>query len=269
MTLSGASSNHSPLISPVGGAVTSMPAAVETKDLTRSFGALTAVDHVDLFVPHGSIFALLGPNGAGKTTLMRMLTTLLPPSGGQAKVAGYDVVREASLVRQHIGYVPQALSADPDLTGYENLLIFAKLYRVPAPIRRARIDEALHFMGLEEAAATLVRHYSGGMTRRLEIAQSLVNRPQVLFLDEPTVGLDPTARHNVWEHVRALWQQWETTIFMTTHYMEEAEALCHAVAFVHQGRIVESGSPQALKARLGGGATLDDVFLSITGERNG
>lgn len=254
-----------------GGDVTvaALPAAVETGGLTRSFGALAAVDHVDLHVPHGSIFALLGPNGAGKTTLMRMLTTLLPPSGGQAKVAGYDVVSEASLVRQHIGYVPQALSADPDLTGYENLLIFAKLYRVPAAMRRSRIDEALHFMGLEEAASMLVRHYSGGMTRRLEIAQSLVNRPQVLFLDEPTVGLDPTARHNVWEHVRALWQQWETTIFMTTHYMEEAEALCHAVAFIHQGRIVETGSPQALKARLGAGATLDDVFLSITGERHG
>jgi ABC-2 type transport system ATP-binding protein len=241
------------------------PAAVRTRALTRIFGTLTAVDHVDLSVPAGSIFALLGPNGAGKTTLMRMLTTLLPPSSGEAKVAGYDVVSEAALVRQHIGYVPQALSADPDLTGYENLLIFAKLYRVPSSERRQRIDEALHFMGLEEASDALVRHYSGGMTRRLEIAQSLVNRPQVLFLDEPTVGLDPTARHTVWEHVRSLRQHWETTIFMTTHYMEEAEALCHAVAFVHQGRIVKTGTPQALKAEIGEGATLDDVFLRLTG----
>ncbi|MDD3651978.1 ATP-binding cassette domain-containing protein, partial [Immundisolibacter sp.] len=176
----------------------------------------------------------------------------------------YDVVREAGAVRRHIGYVPQMLSADPDLTGFENLLIFAKLYRVPAAQRRERIREALDFMGLTEAAAVLVRHYSGGMIRRLEIAQSLVNRPEVLFLDEPTVGLDPTARHAVWTHVQALWQRWGTTIFMTTHYMEEAEALCHAVAFVHHGRIVRSGPPEELKAQLGA-ATLDEVFIALTG----
>jgi ABC-2 type transport system ATP-binding protein len=238
--------------------------AVQTRGLTRAFGELTAVDCVDLAVAKGSIFGLLGPNGAGKTTLIRMLTTLLPPSAGQACVAGYDVVREAGVVRQHIGYVPQMLSADPDLTGFENLLIFAKLYRVPATQRRERIREALDFMGLTDAAGVLVRHYSGGMIRRLEIAQSLVNRPEVLFLDEPTVGLDPTARHAVWTHVQALWQRWGTTIFMTTHYMEEAEALCHAVAFVHHGRIVKSGPPAALKTEIGA-ATLDDVFIALTG----
>ncbi len=237
---------------------------VETSGLTRRFGALTAVDQLDLRVARGCIFGLLGPNGAGKTTLIRMLTTLLPPSGGQARVAGFDVVREAARVRQRIGYVPQMLSADPDLTGYENLLIFSKIYRVPATVRRKRIDEALSFMGIAAARDLLVRHYSGGMTRRLEIAQSLVNRPDLLFLDEPTVGLDPAARHAVWEHVQALWQQWQTTIFLTTHYMEEADALCQDVAFVYKGRMVKHGAPAALKAEAGEGATLDDVFIALT-----
>ena len=238
---------------------------VETHGLARSFGTSIAVDHIDLQVVTGSIFGLLGPNGAGKTTIIRMLTTLLPPTAGEAWVAGFDVLHQAAQVRQHIGYVPQMLSADPDLSGYENLLIFAKLYRVPAALRRVRIKEALAFMGIADAAHMLVRHYSGGMIRRLEIAQSLVNRPKVLFLDEPTVGLDPAARRAVWGHVQSLWQQWGTTIFMTTHYMEEAEALCQTVAFLHQGRVVKTGSPTLLKAEAGEGATLDDVFIQLTG----
>jgi len=237
---------------------------VETVGLTRAYDTLIAVADVNISIPKGSVFGLLGPNGAGKTTTIKMLTTLLHPSQGQARVAGFDVVRQAAQVRQYIGYVPQMLSADADLSGYENLLIFSKLYRIPTGERQQRIEETLSFMGLSEVARTLVRHYSGGMIRRLEIAQSLLHHPQVLFLDEPTVGLDPAARHAVWEHVRALWERWGTTVFLTTHYMEEAEVLCQTVAFMHQGRVVKLGSPAQLKAEAGSNATLDDVFIQLT-----
>lgn len=240
------------------------PLAVETVGLTRAYDTLIAVADVNISIPKGSVFGLLGPNGAGKTTTIKMLTTLLHPSQGQARVAGFDVVRQAAQVRQYIGYVPQMLSADADLSGYENLLIFSKLYRIPTGERQQRIEETLSFMGLSEVARTLVRHYSGGMIRRLEIAQSLLHHPQVLFLDEPTVGLDPAARHAVWEHVRALWERWGTTVFLTTHYMEEAEVLCQTVAFMHQGRVVKLGSPAQLKAEAGSNATLDDVFIQLT-----
>ncbi len=240
------------------------PLAVETVGLTRAYDTLIAVEDVNISIPKGSVFGLLGPNGAGKTTTIKMLTTLLHPSQGQARVAGFDVVRQAAQVRQYIGYVPQLLSADADLSGYENLLIFSKLYRIPTGERQQRIEETLSFMGLSEVARTLVRHYSGGMIRRLEIAQSLLHHPQVLFLDEPTVGLDPAARHAVWEHVRALWERWGTTVFLTTHYMEEAEVLCQTVAFMHQGRVVKLGSPAQLKAEAGSNATLDDVFIQLT-----
>jgi ABC-type Na+ transport system ATPase subunit NatA len=171
--------------------------SIETLQLTKRFGARLAVDSLNLQVEPGEIFGLLGPNGAGKTTTIRMLTTLLQPSSGDARVAGFDLRHEAFEVRRHIGYVPQMLSADPELTGYENLLLFSKLYRVPASKRKPRIAEALDFMQITDSANKLVRHYSGGMIRRLEIAQSLINRPDILFLDEPTVGLDPTGRHSV------------------------------------------------------------------------
>ena len=239
--------------------------SIETRQLTRRFGARLAVDRLDLQVVPGEIFGLLGPNGAGKTTTIRMLTTLLQPSSGDARVAGFDLRHEAFEVRRHIGYVPQMLSADPELTGYENLLLFSKLYRVPASERKPRIAEALDFMQITDSSNKLVRHYSGGMIRRLEIAQSLVNRPDILFLDEPTVGLDPTGRHSVWERLQALWKKWNTTILMTTHYMDEAEALCHRVAFIQLGRIMELGTPAELKAKLGPGATLDDVFIHLSG----
>lgn len=241
--------------------------AILTRALARRFGKVTAVGGIDLRVAPGEIFGLLGPNGAGKTTAIRMLTTLLPPSGGEAQVAGFDLVRQASRVRRHIGYVPQMLSADGDLSGYENLLVFARLYRVSASERRSRIDEALEFMGIGDAAHQLVRHYSGGMIRRLEIAQSLVNRPDILFLDEPTVGLDPAARHAVWERIKALWARWHTTICMTTHYMDEAEALCSRIAFIEHGCLVAQGTPAELKAAVGPGATLDDVFIRLSGAR--
>lgn len=238
--------------------------AIRTRALTRRFGQATAVTDLDLDIAPGEVFGLLGPNGAGKTTTIRMLTTILRPSSGTAWVAGFNLLREAAEVRRHIGYVPQLLSADADLTGYENLLVFARLYRVAAAERRGRIADALDFMGIGAVAGQLVRHYSGGMIRRLEIAQALVSRPDVLFLDEPTVGLDPAARRTVWERIQALWRRWHTTICMTTHYMDEADTLCTHVAFIEHGHLVAQGTPAELKAALGPGASLDDVFIRLS-----
>jgi ABC-2 type transport system ATP-binding protein len=239
--------------------------AVLTEELTRRFGEVTAVNAVSIQVHSRELFGLLGPNGAGKSTMIKMLTTLLPPTSGRAQVAGYDVAAEPALVRRHIGYVPQVLSADGTLTGYENLLVSARLYRLPAAERARRIDEALGLVGLRDAARTVVRRYSGGMIRRLEIAQSMLHRPAVLFMDEPTVGLDPVARRAVWEHVRHLRDAFGTTILITTHYMEEAEELCDRVAVMHQGSVVAVGSPAELRARVGPDASLDDVFVHFTG----
>ena len=239
--------------------------AVETLGLTRCFGSLTAVNALNIAVTAGSIFGLLGPNGAGKTTVIKMLTTMLPPTAGSAKVAGFDVLRRAVEVRRRIGYVSQMLSADGGLTGYENLLLFARLYGIPRAERRKRIVDALQFMGLGEAEQTLVRNYSGGMIRRLEIAQSMLHRPSVLFLDEPTVGLDPMARHVVWQHLRELRDQFRTTILMTTHDMEEADELCEVIAIMHQGRVAAVGSPASLKMQVGPDADLDDVFIHFAG----
>jgi len=240
-------------------------AAVEMRELTRRFGSLVAVDGVSLSVPAASILGLLGPNGAGKSTTIKMLATLLPPSSGAARVAGFDIVRQAYEVRRHIGYVPQVLSADGALTGYENLLLLAKLYGVPGSERNDRIRHALEFTGLTDAGDTLVRQYSGGMIRRLEIAQAMLHRPAVLFLDEPTVGLDPVARRTVWDQIRVLRRQFRTTILMTTHNMEEADELCDLVAIMHQGRIAAVGSPAELKAATGSAATLEDVFVHFAG----
>jgi ABC-2 type transport system ATP-binding protein len=243
-------------------------AILETEALTRQFGTLTAVDSVTFSIEAGEVFGLVGPNGAGKTTIIKMLTTLLPPTSGNARVAGYDIAHHAAEVRRVIGYVPQLLSADGTLTGYENLLIFAKLYDIPRAERKARVHAALAFMGLADAARKLVREYSGGMIRRLEIAQSMLHRPPVLFLDEPTVGLDPLARRTVWEHIQELRQDNGTTILLTTHLMEEAEGLCTQVAIMHLGRVVAIGTPDELKARIGAtGATLDDVFIHFTGDK--
>jgi ABC-2 type transport system ATP-binding protein len=234
---------------------------VETKQLTRQFGALTAVDNLDISVQEGEIFGLLGPNGAGKTTTLKMLTTLLPPTSGTAMVSGFDIASQARSVRRRIGYVPQLLSADGALTGYENLLMFSKLYGIEGNDRKERIQQSLEMMQLEEASGKLVSTYSGGMIRRLEIAQSMLHRPPVLFLDEPTIGLDPLARGSVWEHIRQLKSNYGTTMILTTHYMEEADTLCGRVAIMHQGRIAAIGTPAELKASLGGGeVTLDEVF---------
>ncbi|MGB8991902.1 MAG: ATP-binding cassette domain-containing protein [Desulfobaccales bacterium] len=240
---------------------------LETKGLTRRFDGHTAVDALTISIEAGEVFGLLGPNGAGKTTTIKMLTTLLPPTSGTASVAGFDIVREAREVRRVIGYVPQLVSADGSLTGYENLLIFAKLYDLPRAERESRIRHALVLMGLAEAADRMVREYSGGMIRRLEIAQSMLHRPRVLFLDEPTVGLDPVARRAVWDHIEQLRREYGTTILMTTHLMEEADHLCNRVAIMHLGRVAAIGSPATLKASLGGNeTTLDDVFVHYAGD---
>jgi len=238
---------------------------LETQSLTRRFGTLVAVDRVSISLSPGEMFGLVGPNGAGKTTVIKMLTTLLTPTFGDAWVAGYDVVHHAAQVRRVIGYVPQLLSADGSITGYENLLIFAKLYHIPRGEREKRIHDALSFMGLEEVSDKMVREYSGGMIRRLEIAESMLHRPRVLFLDEPTVGLDPIARRAVWDHIQRLRCDFGTTILLTTHYMEEADELCDRVAIMHLGKIAAIGTPTELKATVGEGATLDDVFVHYSG----
>jgi ABC-2 type transport system ATP-binding protein len=239
--------------------------AVAVIGLTRRFESLIAVDHLQFSAAKGVIYGLLGPNGAGKSTLIKMLTTLLPVSEGTARVAGFDIVRQPREVRRRIGYVPQMVSADGELTGYENLLISAKLYGIPRAERKKRIGQALEFMDLTDARDRLVTHYSGGMVRRLEIAQATMHRPAVLFLDEPTVGLDPVAKHSFWERIRDLRREYGTTIFMTTHDMEEAQVLCEVVTFMHHGKLAASGSPDELRATLGSEASLDDVFIHYTG----
>jgi len=239
--------------------------AVETLALSRSFAHVVAVDRLDLKVAPGMFFGLLGSNGAGKSTTIKILTTLLPPTAGSARVAGFDVVREARQARRRIGYVPQMLSADAGLTGSENLMMSATLYNVARGERAGRTADALAFMGLVDVGSRLVKTYSGGMIRRLEIAQALLHRPAVLFLDEPTVGLDPTARHAVWNKLRELRSQFGTTVLLTTHDMDEADALCDRIAIMHRGRIGVVGAPSELKAAVGKGATLDDVFVHFTG----
>jgi ABC-2 type transport system ATP-binding protein len=244
---------------------TSESAAIQVLDLTRCFDALVAVDHLTFSTEAASIFGLLGPNGAGKSTLIKMLTTLLPPTSGTALVAGFDITRQPKKVRSSIGYVSQMLSADGELTGYENLLISSKLYGIPRGERRARIEEALEFMDLAGASRRLVKQYSGGMIRRLEIAQSMLHRPHVLFLDEPTIGLDPVAKRSVWERIGELREQFGTAILITTHDMEEADVLCDRLAFLHRGKIAGLGSPEELKAAVSPHATLNDVFIQFTG----
>jgi len=242
---------------------------VEAKGLTKRFGDLTAVDDINLSIEDGEVFGLLGPNGAGKTTVIKMLATLLPPTSGIAVVSGFDVYRHPTEVRRLIGYVPQILSADGQLTGYENLLVFAKLYDVERHGREEKLRRALEVMGIADAANRLVRTYSGGMIRRLEIAQSMIHRPRLLFLDEPTIGLDPTAREAVWDHIARLRAEYGTTILLTTHYMEEADRLCGRVAIMHLGKIAALGTPSDLKKSIsadgnGVNVTLNDVFFHFT-----
>jgi ABC-2 type transport system ATP-binding protein len=239
---------------------------IEVVDLVKSFGDHKAVDTVSFSVNQGEVFGLLGPNGAGKSTIIKVLTTLLPLTSGRASVVGYDVTKQAMSVRRLIGYVPQALSADGTLTGYENLMVFAKLYDLPHSERNSKVRQVLALMGLEDAANKMVRTYSGGMIRRLEVGQAMLHQPLVLFLDEPTVGLDPVARKAVWDHLSELRRQTGMTICLTTHYMEEADSLCDRIAILHLGHIMALGSPNELKVASGlTDATLDDVFAYYTG----
>ncbi|MDQ3896874.1 MAG: ATP-binding cassette domain-containing protein [Actinomycetota bacterium] len=234
-------------------------------DLVVRYGDVEAVHGASFSAFAGEVLGLLGPNGAGKTSVLRVLTTLLRPHAGRAWILGHDVTREAALVRRLIGYVPQSLSADGSLTGRENASLFAKLYAVPRAARRGRADEVLSLMGLGEAADQPVRTYSGGMIRRLEIACALVNSPRMLFLDEPTVGLDPLARREVWRHLGSLRDDAGATLLVTTHSMEEAEEHCQRVVVMSAGSVRGEGSPAQLRKALGQpGGTLEDVFVALT-----
>jgi ABC-2 type transport system ATP-binding protein len=255
---------------PETGTATLAPVApiVAVQDLVKRFGDFTAVDHVSFHIAPGEIFGLLGPNGAGKTTVIRMLTTLIAPTSGVLRVAGLDVTRHSAVVRGLLGYVPQSLSADGALSGYENLLMHAKLLNLPRAVREQRIAELLTILRLDDAADRLARQYSGGMVRRLEIGQALLNQPRVLILDEPTVGLDPTARRSIWDALFELRDTTGMTVLITTHYMEEADAFCGRIAIMDHGRVQRIGTPAELKAGIGRpDATLEEVFTEVTGNQ--
>jgi ABC-2 type transport system ATP-binding protein len=239
--------------------------AIKTSELTRQFGQLTAVDRVELWISYGEIFGLLGANGAGKSTVIKMLTTLLSPTSGSAEVGGFDIIESPGEVRRRIGYVSQLVSADGALTGYENLRLSAKLYGLAKAERGKRIADALDFMGLTDSAHKLVKTYSGGMIRRLELAQAMLHRPAILFLDEPTIGLDPVARRMVWDRLLDLRHDYGMTVLITTHDMEEAETLSDRLAILHVGRVSVVGKPAELRAGLGASATMDDVFVHYAG----
>jgi ABC-2 type transport system ATP-binding protein len=240
------------------------PPAVLVDDLVVRFGELEAVGGISFAVAPGEVFGLLGPNGAGKTTTIRVLTTLLAPTDGRALVAGYDVRADSLAVRASIGYIPQAISVDGALTAYENLDFYGRVTGVPRRERRERIAEVIETMELQPMLERLARTLSGGMLRRLEIASALLNRPAVLFLDEPTVGLDPNARAMVWERLAALRAQAGTTILVTTHLMEEAERHCERLGVIDRGRLVEQGEPAELIERHGA-ESLEEVFTAVTG----
>ncbi|MEE6178963.1 ATP-binding cassette domain-containing protein [Mycobacterium sp. 050134] len=237
-----------------------LPLAVDARNLTHRYNRFTAVDDVTLQVRPGETMGLLGPNGAGKTTMVRMLTTLTPVQHGELRIFGMDARHETTDIRSNIGYVPQQLSIEPALTGRQNVEWFARLYGVPRRHRTARVDEALAALELLDVADRVAATYSGGMVRRLEVAQALVNRPSLLVLDEPTVGLDPIARDGVWTQVQKMQSQYGMTVLLTTHYMEEADALCDRVALMHRGRLRAAGTPDKLKSTVSPRATLEDVF---------
>lgn len=225
---------------------------IETLGLTKRFGELQAVDHIDLSIREGEVFGLLGPNGAGKTTTLSMLATLLKPTEGTAKVDGYDVSTEPAAVRKSIGIVFQEPSSDDILTGRENLYLHALMYGVDRRIREQRFREVLKLVDLEDRADDQVKKYSGGMRRRLELARGLLHKPKILFLDEPTLGLDPQTREHIWQYIRRLVDLEHVTVILTTHYMEEAERLCDRVAIIDDGRIIALDTPERLKHIIGG-----------------
>jgi len=229
-----------------------MPYLIETNELTKSFNGLTAVDKLDIAVESGEIFGLLGPNGAGKTTVISMLCTILKPTSGSAKVNGFDIVKEATKVRKSIGIVFQDPSIDDRLTGRENLSMHANLYGISPGEQRERIDRILKLVELEDRANDLMRTYSGGMRRRLELGRGLLHYPKVLFLDEPTVGLDPQTRDHIWTYIRELKKAHDITIVLTTHYMDEADRLSDRIGIMDHGKIIALDTPQKLKETLEG-----------------
>jgi len=241
---------------------------IQVVHLVKRFKDLAAVNDISFSVEAGEIFAFLGPNGAGKSTTIKMLITLLAPTSGTATIDGHDVARDAAEVRNTIGYVPQMISVDGTLTAYENLMLMARLYDVPRVDRKERVGEMLAFLGLEGHADALVRTFSGGMIRKLEVGQAMLHHPKVLLLDEPTTGLDPVARQNVWEHLFELRGRFNTTIFFSTHNMEEADGVCDRVAVMDTGRIAAAGTADELKAKTGKpDATLEDAFIFLTGNK--
>src|ERR687897_1356444 len=221
------------------------------KNLTKKFDKLMAVDHVSLDIHEGEVFGLLGPNGAGKTTIIHMLATLLKPTSGTAEINGYDIVKDPSKVRKNIGIVFQAPSSDDMLTGFENLKIHSYLYGVPSELRVKRINELLKLVGLYERKDDIVKKYSGGMRRRLEIARGLIHKLKGIFLDEPTLGLDPTSRELMWKYIQRLVREEKITIILTTHYMEEADILCDRIGIIDKGKIIALDTPSKLKEMIG------------------
>lgn len=235
--------------------------AIIVKELTKKFGEFTAVDSVSFTVEPGELFGLLGPNGAGKTTIINMLTTLLLPTAGEAEIAGYDLRKNPGLIRNNIGIIFQDPSLDIGLTGRENLEFHAMMYNIRSDERKKRIQEVLDVVGLADKAEILVENYSGGMKRRLEIVRGLIHYPKVLFLDEPTLGLDAQTRRSIWYHIRNLNRNYGTSVILTTHYMEEADYLCDRIAIIDHGNIIALDTPSGLKNRLRG----DCVSLTIEG----
>jgi ABC-2 type transport system ATP-binding protein len=237
---------------------------IRVQNLVKRFGDFTAVNDISFEVPKGEIFAFLGPNGAGKTTTIKMLTTLLPPTGGSLELNGLDPARQQNEVRQQFGIVFQDPSLDQDLTAAENLDLHGVLYHVPKKVRRERSEMLLRLFELWDRRDTLVKQFSGGMKRRLEIARGFLHTPRILFLDEPTLGLDPQSRNQLWTHVKRLNETEQVTVFLTTHYMEEADRVAHRIAVIDHGRIVAMGTSQELKERTGK-ESLEEAFLALTG----
>ena len=238
----------------------SSPNAIDVEHIVKKYGEFTAVNDISFHVKNGEVFGLLGPNGAGKSTLIRMMTTLIPITGGLARIAGYDVANDPDSVRRAIGVIPQAPTSDLDLTVEENLNIYAKLYDVPAKKRKANIDELLGLVDLTKWRSAQTKTLSGGMRRRLEIARGLVHSPRIFFLDEPTTGLDPVSRVAVWEMLTTIMKERQLTILITTHYMDEADRLCDRIAIVDHGKLVALDTPPALKASVPGSNVIEAQF---------
>ncbi len=237
---------------------------INVSNLTKKFNGFTAIDNISFSVEEGEIFAFLGPNGAGKSTTIKILTTLLRPTSGNILINGFDPLKEQDNVRHSFGIVFQDPSLDDELTAFENMEFHGVLYGVPKKIRRTRIEQLLKFVELWDRRNDLVKNFSGGMRRRLEVARGLIHHPKILFLDEPTLGLDPQTRNHIWSHIKNLNKEENMTVFFTTHYMEEAERIAQNIAIIDHGKIISQGSPEELKQKTNTNS-LEDAFLSLTG----